>query len=144
MSSQMIATSSRLFAVVSRSAIRITALAWTALALIGARAPLTGEWGGSRVKLTLTTTGGKLEQDCGSFVLTQPIAPAKSGRFSAKGFFEKTIGPMRLEQLMAPRATFAGRVTGDLIRLDVRVDGEIVPRHYQLGRGQPVELFACM
>jgi hypothetical protein len=46
--------------------------------------------------MTLTPSGGKLEQDCGSFVLMQPIVPAKSGRFSAKGFFEKTIGPMRL------------------------------------------------
>jgi hypothetical protein len=123
---------------------RLTAMACAALALIAARAPLTGEWGGSRVKLTLTTTGGTLEQDCGSFVLKQPIAPGKSGRFSAKGFFERTIGPMRLEQPMAPQVAFSGRVTGDLIRLDVRVDGEAAPRHYQLHRGQSVDLFACM
>jgi hypothetical protein len=140
----MIATSSRPFGVANRNSTRLTALACAALALIAARAPLTGEWGGSRVKLTLTTTGGKLEQDCGSFVLKQPIAPGRSGRFSAKGFFEKTIGPMRLEQPMAPRAAFSGWVSGDLIHLDVRVDGETEPRHYQLHRGQPVELFACM
>lgn len=117
-------------------------MAFTALL---AASPLSGEWGGDQVRLTLDATGGRIEYGCGAGTIDVPLQPDAQGRFSARGTHEvRTPGPTRADAAPALQAaTYRGRVDGDRMALTVEVSGGGAPLQYSLVRGRSVKLIRC-
>ena len=94
----------------------------------------------------LSEIGGTMVFGCAQVELTQPLVPGKSGKFTARGIFEMMGGPKRSDRLgdRARPTLFSGQARGDLIRLDLRIDGETAPRHFVFHRNQHAFLNACL
>ncbi len=108
--------------------------------------PLTGQWGGRQVRLTLDTAGGRIEYDCAAGTFDKPLLLDAEGNFSNSGKHEDYAkGPTNPD---APPAfadvIYNGKITGDQMALLVRVAGEKTPRSFTLVRGQNVKLIRCM
>ena len=108
--------------------------------------PLTGDWGGPRVRLSLTETGGKMDFDCASATIDAPIRLDAAGKFSAPGRHEAfAAGPTPADT--APPTTaarFEGHVEGDTMHLTVHLKGETATQEYTLQRGRRVKIIRCM
>ena len=119
-------------------------LTMTSTALLAA-APLSGEWGGDQVRLTLDATGGRIEYSCGAGTIDVPLQTDAQGHFSARGMHEaRTPGPTRADSAPASQAaTYRGRVDGDRMTLTVEVSGGGTPLQYNLIRGRSVKLIRC-
>ena len=108
--------------------------------------PLTGQWGGDHVRLTLDEKGGRIEYDCGAGTMDAPVRPATDGGFAVNGKHEEyKSGPTTADS--APPsliASYRGRVDGDRMTLSVRVAGEKTERNFSLVRGRSVKLIRCL
>ncbi|MGD9814288.1 MAG: hypothetical protein AB7Q23_00895 [Hyphomonadaceae bacterium] len=107
--------------------------------------PLAGSWGGEHVSLVLDENGGALEYDCAAGTIDEPVRPDASGRFTAQGTHTPfSGGPERIDQ-PRPRltATYAGRVEGGRLTLDVRA-GEQHFGPFLLRRDAPANLIRCL
>jgi len=108
--------------------------------------PLTGEWGGSQVRLVLTETGGTLDMACASASIDAAVHPDATGKFGATGRYESfTGGPTRADAPPAMvMAHFDGHVEGNSLHLSVRQHGEKTAQNFTLERGRQVKLIRCM
>jgi hypothetical protein len=105
--------------------------------------PLTGDWGGAHVALTLGAGGGRIEYDCAHGTL-DAIVPGPDGAFSVPGTHAREGGPARID---APpesmRARYDGAVTGDRMTLRVQA-GATALGPFVLQRGAAAQLFKCL
>jgi hypothetical protein len=109
-------------------------------------APVTGEWGGEHVHLTMTATGGTLEYDCAVGTIDGPFLPDADGAFSAVGTHTAGKGGVDTEGAALPtyRVRYAGAVRGARMKLHGRVDNGVVLGPLSLRRGaEPVISAAC-
>ena len=130
-------------------AIRLALVLGAALAMtdvMSASAPLIGQWGGDRARLTLEATGGRIEYDCGSGTLDAALLPDAKGHFAVDGKHEvHTPGPTLADVAPAfSRASYRGTVDGDRMVLMVQVAGEKTARRLQLVRNHNVKLVRCL
>ena len=74
--------------------------------------PLTGQWGGDRVRLTLDAAGGRIEYDCGEGTIDVPVRPAADGAFAVSGKHEEyASGPTTADRPPSSVvASYRGRV----------------------------------
>ncbi len=89
----------------------------------GPSRPVTGEWGGEHIGLSLDAAGGRLEYDCAAGAIAVPLRPDAAGRFHAEGTHTPGQGgPDRIDYV-PPRlpALYEGRVTGDRMTLRIKV-----------------------
>ena len=116
------------------------------LTIANTRAPLTGEWGGNGVSLTLDAHGGLIEMDCADGIISQPVMLRKSGIFSAKGRFHQAEGgPQRVDSdHQGVAAMFSGSVKGNSLNLTMRVAGTKVPQVFQLKKDARIKLHRCL
>ena len=107
---------------------------------------VTGEWGGSRARLSLEKSGGRIEYDCGAGTLDSPVLPDAKGAFSVLGkhsdFSTRPTAQNTADALSVAR--YEGVVVGDRMTLTVLIAGETSQRVYSLVRGQYVKLIRCM
>lgn len=131
---------------------RFLAIVFAALAL-GAcmtpvvQGPVTGEWGGERVGLTLDRGGGRIEYDCAAGTISGPVFAARDGRFVAVGTHTPGLGgPDRIGYVPPSYpARYSGTVNGDRMSLRVAVpsrDLNLGP--FRLRRGDPPQLVKCL
>lgn len=108
--------------------------------------PLTGQWGGDRVRLTLDAAGGRIEYDCGEGTIDVPVRPAADGAFAVSGKHEEyASGPTTADRPPSSVvASYRGRVDGEHMSLVVRIAGEKAGRNFSLVRGRSVKLIRCM
>ena len=120
----------------------VTAMTYAA----SAPPPLTGQWGGDQVRLTLVAAGGRIEYDCGAGTMDAPVRPAPDGRFAVSGKHEEyTSGATAADRVPSSlSASYRGRVDGDQMSLSVRIAGEKSERKLTLVRGRSVKLIRCM
>jgi hypothetical protein len=80
-----------------------------------------GEWGGEHVGLTVTNTGARLEFDCASGEISQPLTLDNDGRFSVEGVYtQERPGPVRIgDEPERKAARYSGRIAGKTMTLDV-------------------------
>ena len=108
--------------------------------------PLTGQWGGRQVLLTLDTFGGRIEYDCGAGTIDKPLLLDSAGQFKGSGTHEDYVsGPTNPDA--APKivgASYSGKVTGDQMTLAVTLAGDRTPRTFNLERGKNVKLIRCL
>ncbi|MDQ4087109.1 MAG: hypothetical protein M3177_03710 [Pseudomonadota bacterium] len=88
-----------------------------------AQTVVTGSWGGPRVGLVLDASGGRLEYDCATGGIEQPLRLDGQGRFSATGHHIAGAGGPERVGYVPPRspASYSGRVEGDTMTLLVRI-----------------------
>ena len=125
---------------------RIIFLGLAMLTIANTRAPLTGEWGGNGVSLTLDANGGQLEMDCADGMISQPVLLRKSGVFSAKGRFHQSEGgPQRVDSdNRGTAAVFSGSVNGKNLHLTMQVAGTKTAQVFHLEKGTRVKLHRCL
>jgi len=111
-----------------------------------APAALTGTYGGDRVNATFTANGARLDFDCAVAEIDGAVLPDGEGRFVARGrYLADHSGPIAGDA--APRAAaavFEGRIAGDTLRLELKVNGETAPQVLTLVRGMRVKLVRCL
>ncbi|WP_291993982.1 hypothetical protein [Candidatus Accumulibacter sp. ACC003] len=107
--------------------------------------PVVGAWGGDRLNLILDVQGGKLDYDCGSGSINEPLRIDSQGQFTARGAHTAHhAGPEMAAGTATTRAaTYDGRVFGTVLELRVRIDDEAIVRSYRLEKNQKVKLIRC-
>jgi hypothetical protein len=107
--------------------------------------PVTGQWGGTHVGLTLDGSGGRLEYDCAAGTIG-PVVPAPDGQFAAIGTHTPAAGGPEIEG--QPRPTFAtryaGTVRGDRMTLQGRLPNGVLLGPFTLRRGSEPTIFRCL
>ena len=107
--------------------------------------PVTGEWGGAHIGLSLTESGGRLEYDCASGTIGQ-VVPDRSGHFAAAGTHTPGHGGPDIEgEVLPTHATrFSGTVHGDRMTLVGRVENGVELGPFTLRRGAEPGIFRCL
>lgn len=126
-------------------AICLAALGGCATAAPGS--PLTGNWGGEHVGLVLDDTGGRLDYDCASGSIAEPLIPAGDGTFSARGTHTPGQGgPDRIGYVPPSYpARYSGTVSGSSMILRVEVPSrEIAIGPLRLRRDEEPVLVRCL
>jgi len=110
-----------------------------------ASAPVTGQWGGVHIGLTLDASGGQIAYDCAAGTIG-PLAPDSAGRFTAFGTHTPGHGgPVREGEVMPTHAaTVAGTVRGDTMTLQGRIDTGVELGPFTLRRGGEAGIFRCL
>lgn len=111
-----------------------------------APAPLLGVWGGDRVNVVFGLDGARLTYDCAAGSIAGPVHPDSRGRFSVPGTHQAyRPGPERADQAATVRAaSYDGQVTGAVLELRVRVDGDAAVQSYRLEKDRKVKLARCL
>ena len=104
-----------------------------------------GLWGGEHVRMVVSGVGARLEYDCASGTIDQPMILDARGGFDVKGSYTLDRGgPRRQEQVPVGRARYAGRVDGDMMRLTVTLATSKEPvGAFALTRDQDALLTKC-
>lgn len=108
---------------------------------------ITGTWGGDRMNLIMTATGGTIRMDCATGTIKGKVIPDAKGQFTAKGTFDaQRGGPVRAEDFKAggKPATFRGQMVGDTIKLSVTQGDGSTPQNYVLIKGKSERLVRCL
>lgn len=108
--------------------------------------PLLGSWGGERVNVVFGADGARLAYDCAAGAIAGPVLPDSRGRFTASGTHQAyRPGPDRADEAATARAaTYDGQLTGTLLELQVRVDGDATVQRYRLEKDRKVKLARCL
>jgi hypothetical protein len=107
--------------------------------------PVTGQWGGPHIGLTLDSGGGRIDYDCASGTIGA-VLPGGDGRFITSGTHTPGHGgPVREGEVMPThRATFAGQVSGNRMNLEGRTENGIELGPFELRRGAEPGIFRCL
>ncbi len=111
-----------------------------------ASGPLTGRWGGEHVGLELTPGGGTLDYDCAAGRIDGPVLPRPDGTFQAPGTHTPGTGGPERVGVVPPSfaARYDGRVLGDRMNLQVRVENGVLVGPFSLRRGVEPVLMRCL
>ena len=103
----------------------------------------TGPWGGDKISLTVTNSGGTLQQVCAQGTIDQPLMLDSSGRFDVTGMYTRQRGgPVR--QGDSHPARFTGQTDGMTLTLTVmQTDDGQVFGPFSLRFGSVVDPGAC-
>ena len=95
--------------------------------------------------MVVSDVGARLEYDCASGTVDQPMILDARGGFDVKGSYTLDRGgPRRQEQVPVGRARYAGRVDGDMMRLTVTLEtGKKPVGMFTLTRDQDTLLTKC-
>jgi hypothetical protein len=108
---------------------------------------LSGIWGGDRMILTMSPTGGTIRMDCANGTIKGKIIPNAKGQFTASGTFDQQHGgPTRAEDFVAGGrpATFRGQIVGETIKLSIIESGSAGAQSYVLIKGKSEKLVRCL
>ena len=109
--------------------------------------PVTGEWGGEHVGLTLDQTGGRLEYDCAAGRIYGPLIRAPDGSFAADGAHTPgMVGPDRLDYVPPSYpARYTGKVGGETMTLRVAVPSrDLMLGPFRLRRDAEPRILRCL
>lgn len=108
--------------------------------------PVTGQWGGPHIGLTLTQTGGTLEYDCAAGRIIEPLMPGIGGAFDVQGTHTPGHGGPEIEGVVMPpyRTRFTGTVSGDRMMLTGRVENGVLLGPFTLRHGAEPGIFRCL
>ena len=108
-------------------------------------APLQGQWAGDQARFVMDTQGGTVELECATGTIAGPVTPGGDGKFTATGTFEQHQGGATRADGPAPaKARYSGEVQGGSLKLTVLVDGNAVPKVFNLREGARIKLIRCL
>jgi hypothetical protein len=83
----------------------------------------TGVWGGAHIRMVVNNEGARLEYDCASGAIDEPIVLDRTGRFNVTGSHTSEHGgPRREGQSAVARARYTGRIRGNTMTLTVALE----------------------
>lgn len=107
--------------------------------------PVTGQWGGTHIGLTLDASGGRIEYDCAAGTIGA-VVPGPGGAFTAPGTHTPGWGGPEIEGQVPPTysAHFRGTVRGDRMTLAGRVENGVELGPFSLRRGAEPGILRCL
>ncbi len=103
-----------------------------------------GQWGGDRVRFTVSEGMGRLDLECAGGTIPGPIQLDADGRFQASGHFEaQRGGPQRADET-PPVARYAGELKGPLLSLQVWPVAGQAPLEFKLRKDAPTKMVRCL
>lgn len=132
------------------AAMGVTAMGTTSATGAAARAKpkvLSGTWGGDRMMLTMSATGGTIRMDCASGMIKGKIILDAKGKFSASGTFDQQRGGPTLAKDFVTGgrpATFRGQVMGETLKFSIKQDDGSPEQNYVLTKGRTERLVRCL
>jgi hypothetical protein len=112
----------------------------------GTKGAPTGTWGGEHIEMKVSERSAEVEFDCAHATIPRRIVLDRRGRFDIGGtYVEEHGGPVREgAQAGGYAVRFAGRLTGETMRLTVRrVDTKEIIGTFTLARGREASLVKC-
>lgn len=115
--------------------------------------PVTGEWGGTHVGLSLTPSGGTLQYDCAAGTMIGPLMLHRDGSFLAEGTHTPGWGgpeiagqamPYQGRAIPTYHVHYSGNVRGNRMNLQGRLENGVLLGPFTLRRGAEPILFLCM
>lgn len=124
----------------------LAALLWPARAGSESKSNPARAWGGTGIALEVTAGGGRVEYDCAHGTIDQPLVFDRRGRFDVPGMhFPEHGGPVREgEEAKGQAVRYTGQVTGDTMRLTVKLPDGKVLGPYTLVRGRAGRIHKCL
>lgn len=105
--------------------------------------PLSGRWGGDRVRLDAQPTGARLQVECHLATIAAPITPDADGAFTVKVAFVPFRGVNIEGEERPPTSIVTGRIVKDTLRLTIEPAGAEVSGRFALTRNAPGKLPNC-
>jgi hypothetical protein len=108
---------------------------------------LKGTWGGDRMILTMSASGGQIDMDCASGTIKGKIVPDAKGNFTVRGTFDQERGGPTLAEDFAHKgkpAIYRGQIIGNTIKLAITQNGVTQPTNYVLREGERPKLVRCL
>ena len=112
-----------------------------------AKAVPNGVWGGEHIRMEVNDSGADIEFDCARGTIPQRLALDAQGRFKVQGTYKAETPAPAADGGGSPgsgvTATYTGVVNGSSLRLEVSVEGQDMPRTFDLLQGDQGHLAKC-
>jgi len=132
----------------------LTAVAGAIAVSVACRNPVAGDdrvamgtWGGTSIRLEVTSQGATIEYDCAHGTIDEPLVTDRDGRFTLNGTHVREHGgPIRQDETPDRHpARYRGQVNGDSLRMTVTLtDAQQDVGTFTLTRDAMARLFKCL
>ena len=107
-----------------------------------------GVWGGEHIRMEVNDSGADIEFDCARGSISQRLELDDKGRFKVQGIYiAETPAPAAVDGGLTTssgvKATYTGTLSGASLRLEVFIDGQDMPRTFDLVQGDQGHLAKC-
>jgi hypothetical protein len=106
-----------------------------------------GVWGGEHIRMEVNDGGADIEFDCARGSISQRLELDDQGRFKVQGIYiAETPAPAAVDgglPASGVKATYTGTLSGSSLRLEVFIEGQDVPRTFDLVQGDQGHLAKC-
>ena len=106
-----------------------------------------GVWGGEHIRMEVNDSGADIEFDCARGSISQPLELDDKGRFKVQGtYIAETPAPAAVDSGLTAsgvKATYTGTLSGSSLRLEVFIEGQDMPRAFDLVQGHQGHLATC-
>ena len=112
-----------------------------------AKAVSNGVWGGEHIRMEVNDSGADIEFDCARGSISQRLELDDKGRFKVQGIYiAETPAPAAVAggtTASGVKATYTGSFNGSSLRLEVFIEGQDIPRNFDLVQGDQGHLAKC-
>jgi hypothetical protein len=111
-----------------------------------AKAVPNGVWGGENIRMKVTDGGADIEFGCARGTISQRLVLDAHGHFKLQGTYKaETPAPASDGGPSGPGApaTYTGVLNGSSLRLEVLIEGQDMPRTFDLVQGDQGHLAKC-
>jgi hypothetical protein len=112
-----------------------------------AKAVPNGVWGGEHIRMEVNDSGADIEFDCARGSISQRLELDDKGRFKVQGIYmAETPAPAAVDGGLTAsgvKATYTGTLSGSSLRLEVFIEGQDMPRTFDLVQGDQGHLAKC-
>ena len=104
-----------------------------------------GLWGGTHVSIAVGSQSATVEYDCAHGAIEGPLVVDSEGKFEWRGTFTpERGGPVRAGGAERSQpATYSGEITGDTMRLSLKIADAEDAETFTLEKGKPGKLVKC-
>jgi hypothetical protein len=106
-----------------------------------------GVWGGEHIRMEVGDSGADVEFDCARGSISQRLELDDKGRFKVQGIYmAETPAPAAVDGSLTAsgvKATYTGTLSGSSLRLVVFIEGQDMPRTFDLVQGDQGRLAKC-
>ena len=106
-----------------------------------------GVWGGEHIRMEVNHSGADIEFDCARGSISQRLELDDKGRFKVQGIYiADTSAPAAVDGGLTAsgvKATYTGTLSGSSLRLEVFIEGQDMPRTFDLVQGDQGHLAKC-
>ncbi len=106
-----------------------------------------GVWGGEHIRMEVNDSGADIEFDCARGSISQRLELDDKGRFKVQGIYiAETAAPAAVDGGLTAsgvKVTYTGTISGSNLRLEVFIEGQDMPRTFDLVQGDQGHLAKC-